>query len=188
MRERLNRLRAAVEQAQADLIEAEADLADQWAEVNAFEFEFEASVGHLWDKLDALETEIERYHDRIQIKRKGYLSVERQFQRAWQAPPPSAQAPPPRPPSPASEAQIKRLYRQLARRFHPDLAADDASRVLRTEKMATINAAYAARSLVELEALALQFFNALKNLQRLLAVVNRPKPQLPCPVVDVALT
>ncbi len=154
MHEELTRLRAALEQAQAELIEAEAQLADQLAEVNAFEFEFEARAGHLWDKLDALETEIEQYKDRIQMMRKGYLSVERQYQRAWQAPPPSAPTPPPQPVSPADEAQIKKLYRQLARRFHPDLAADEADRAYRTEKMTAINDAYAARSLTELQAVA----------------------------------
>ncbi len=154
MQEQLTRLRAALEQAQAELIEAEAQLADQMAEVNAFEFEFEARVGHLWDKLDALEEEIEGYNDRIQMMRKGYLSVERQYRRAWQAPPRSALRPPPRPPSPANEVQIKQLYRQLARRFHPDLAAGDADRAWRTEKMTAINAAYAARSLAELQVLA----------------------------------
>jgi chromosome segregation ATPase len=154
LQERITRLRAALEQVQADLIEAEAQLADELAAVNAFEFEFEARVGHLWDKLETLEAEIEGYHDRIQMVRDGYLSVERQYRRAWQAPPPSAPTPPAQPLSPASEAQLKRLYRQLARRYHPDLAADDAERAFRTERMAAINDAYAARSLTELEALA----------------------------------
>ena len=154
MQERIRRLRAELEDAQAGLIEAEAQLADELAGINAFEFEFEARVGHLWDKLDTLEAEIERYKDRIQMMRKGYLSVERQYRRAWQAPPSSAPTPPPQPLSPASEAQIKRLYRQLARRFHPDLAVDDADRAYRTEKMTATNDAYAARSLAELDALA----------------------------------
>jgi hypothetical protein len=152
--EDLTRLRAALEQAHARLIEAEAQLADELAAVNAFEFEFEARVGYLWDQLDNLEAEIEDYQDRIQILRKGYLPAERQFRRTWQAPPSSAPTPPARPPSPASEAHIKRLYRQLARRFHPDLAAGETERAYRTEKMAAINDAYAARSLAELEALA----------------------------------
>jgi predicted RNase H-like nuclease (RuvC/YqgF family) len=156
MQEQIRRLRAALEQAQAELIEAEAQLADELAQVNAFEFEFEARVGHLWDKLDALETEIEGYQDRIHMMRKGYLPVERQYRRAWQAPPASAPTPPARPASPADEAHIKRLYRQLARRYHPDLAGDETERVYRTEKMAAINDAYAARSLTELEALALE--------------------------------
>lgn len=158
--EQLARLRITVEQAQAELIQAEAQLADQLAEVNAFELEFEARVGHLWDRLEALEAEIQEYSDRIQMMRNkqvlgyGFLSADRQYRRAWQAPPASAPTPPARPPSPASEAQIKQLYRQLARRFHPDLAVDEADRARRTAKMAAINDAYAARSLVELEALA----------------------------------
>jgi curved DNA-binding protein CbpA len=61
---------------------------------------------------------------------------------------------PPPPPSPTDETEIRRLYRQLARRFHPDLGADELDRARRTEKMAAINAAYAARSLAELVALA----------------------------------
>jgi chromosome segregation ATPase len=158
--EQLARLRTTLEQAQAELIQAEAQLADQLAEVNAFEFEFEARVGHLWDKLETLEAEIQRYDDRIQAMRNkqvfgySYLSADRQYRRAWQAPPASAPTPPPQPLSQAGETQIKQLYRQLARRFHPDLALDETDRAYRTEKMAAINAAYAARSQAELEALA----------------------------------
>jgi chromosome segregation ATPase len=150
----LDELRAAVERARTELIEAEARLADQLAAIHAFEFEFEARVGHLWDKLDALEAEVERYHDRIQMLRHKYLSAERQYRRAWQAPPRSAPSPPPQPLGPIDEAHVKQLYRQLARRFHPDLVTGEGERAWRTEKMAAINAAYAARSLTELEALA----------------------------------
>jgi hypothetical protein len=160
MNESLNQLRASLAQAQNQLIEAEAELADRLAEINAFEREFEARVGHLLDKLEHLEREIERYNERIQIARNkarlGYahISVEQQYRRAWQAPRTAAPTPPPEPVSPASEAVIKRLYRQLARRFHPDLAQGEADRAYRTQKMTAINDAYAARSLVELLALA----------------------------------
>jgi chromosome segregation ATPase len=157
VREQLAYLRAALEQIQQELIEAEAGLADRLAEVKAFEFEFEARVGHLIDKLQALEEEIQRYHERIEIVRNRqifgnpYLSVEAQYRRAWQAPPVST--PPPQPVGPADEAQIKKLYRQLARRCHPDLALNEADRARRTRIMAAINDAYAARSLAELIAL-----------------------------------
>ncbi|MBI1880643.1 MAG: DnaJ domain-containing protein, partial [Chloroflexi bacterium] len=145
--EKLTRLRAAVEQAKTELIEKEAELADRLAEVNAFEFEFEARVGHLYDKLEALEAEIERYMERLQMVRqkqlgRDYLPVEEQYRRAWQRPAPAAPTPPPQPISPASEVEIKQLYRQLARRFHPDLAVNEADRADRTEKMAAINSAY----------------------------------------------
>ncbi len=140
MYQQLTQLRADLAQAQNELIEAEAHLADRLAEVNAFEFEFEARVGHLLDKLEKLETEIQGYKDRIEIIRsrqtfgQAHISVEQQYRRTWQAPPESAPTPPPKPVDPASEAEIKRLYRQLARRFHPDLAKDEADRARRTEK------------------------------------------------------
>jgi hypothetical protein len=158
VREQLAYLRAALEQIQQELIEAEAGLADRLAGINAFEFEFEARVGHLIDKLQALEEEIQRYHERIEIVRNRqifgnpYLSVDTQYRRAWQAPQ-QAPAPPPQPVGPADEAQIKKLYRQLARRCHPDLALDETDRARRTQIMAAINDAYAARSLAELIAL-----------------------------------
>lgn len=160
MREQLARLRALLEQTQNELIEAEATLADRLAEVNAFEFEFEARVGYLLDQLDALEKEIQRYQERIEIARNRrifgvpYLSVETQYRRVWQARPASAPTPPPEPLRAADEALIKKLYRQLARRFHPDLALDEADRARRTRIMAAVNDAYAARSMAELVALA----------------------------------
>ena len=156
----LEQLRAELAQAKNELIEAEAELADRLAEINAFEFQFEARVGHLLDHLAALEAEIQRYIDRIQIARskqtfgQAHIPVEQQYRRAWQAPPQEAPTPPPKPLDPAGEVEIKRLYRHLARRFHPDLARDEADRARRTEKMAAINNAYAARSLIELIALA----------------------------------
>jgi DNA repair exonuclease SbcCD ATPase subunit len=167
--QKLKRLRNTVEQVQPQLIEAEAELADRLAEVNLFEFEFEARVGHLLDKLADLEAEIERYTDLIETLRNrqvfgnAYLGVEKQYQRAWQKPSGPPPTPPAEPPGPATEAEIKRLYHQLARRFHPDLAADEADRTYRTEKMAAVNAAYAARSLTELQVLADEVGSALFN-------------------------
>jgi predicted nucleic acid-binding Zn-ribbon protein len=162
MADQLTQLRAALAQVQNELIEAEARLADRLAEINAFEFEFEARVGHLLDELAGLETEIQRYTDQIQILRQkqifgqAHIPVEQQYRRTWQRPPASAPTPPPQPLEPAAEAEIKRLYRQLARRFHPDLSGDETERARRTEIMAAVNEAYAARSLIELATLAQQ--------------------------------
>ncbi len=158
--EKLTRLRASLAKSQDELIEAEAELADFIAEVNAFEFEFESKVGHLVDKLSALEAEVDDYLHRIkslrneQIFGSSYRTVEDQYRRTWQVPPKSAPTPPPEPLPPATEAEIKKLYRQLARRFHPDLASDEADRAYRTDKMQAINDAYAARSMIELMTIA----------------------------------
>jgi chromosome segregation ATPase len=160
MQEKLNDLRAAVSETREKLIEAEAKLADQLAEINAFEFEFEARVGYLLDQLEALEKEIERYNERIRIARnkeifgRAHISVEDQYRRAWEHPPTDAVRPPAQPLSLTSETDIKQLYRRLARRFHPDLGTNEADRAHRTKKMQLINDAYAARSLTELVALA----------------------------------
>jgi predicted nucleic acid-binding Zn-ribbon protein len=59
-------------------------------------------------------------------------------------------------PEPPGEAELKALYRALAKRFHPDLAADPAEKAWRQQMMTQVNAAYAARDLTALQALAAQ--------------------------------
>jgi hypothetical protein len=44
---------------------------------------------------------------------------------------------------PKVDDDLKRIYRRLARQYHPDLAQDDADRIHRTQLMAMINDAYA---------------------------------------------
>lgn len=158
--EKLTQLRLAVEVARRELIEAEAELADRRADIEAFEFEYEATVGVHLLHLERINAELNDYLDRIKMRRNekifgtSYRSVEDQYQKTWHSPPTT------RPPkkkvavSENTEAQIKKLYRQLARRYHPDLAADDAERDYRTEMMTAVNDAYAARSFAELLALA----------------------------------
>jgi chromosome segregation ATPase len=158
--EKLERLRAELKVRQEELIEAEANRADQMADVTAFEAKVEQKIGHLLDKLNALEDELSHYNQRLNRMRNkdtfgvAVDSVEEQFRRTWEKPPPAPPKPPVKTPTPTDERQVKRLYRQLARRFHPDLAADPKERAYRTEKMAAINEAYAARNLAKLAALA----------------------------------
>lgn len=160
MREQLEQLRSELEKMQTQLIDVEADLADRLAEIKMFEYEYERRVGHLIDKLEALEEEVRQYNERIQrLRRKdiygaGYASVDEQIRRAWKAP--AAPVAPRKPVNATTEKEIKQLYRQLARRFHPDLATDEFDHDRRTRLMAMINDAYAARSLTELQALARQ--------------------------------
>lgn len=91
----------------------------------------------------------------------GYVSVEDQYQRMWGEPdeipvhdpdptPKPHRTPPREPPGDA----LKRLYRALVRRYHPDLAESAQDRAARTEMMIHINAAYAARDLEALRALS----------------------------------
>jgi len=158
--EKVKRLRLQLEKVHQALIDAEAELADQKADIEAFEFEFAAHVGQLLDQLASVEAQVNHYLARIQQMRDetqfgaGYESVDRQFERTWRTPPENDAAPPkPRPPATPNEAQIKKVYRRLARAFHPDMAQNDADRAYRTRMMAAINDAYAARSMAELMAI-----------------------------------
>ena len=164
--EKINRLRTELGELRQNMKTAEAELDSQLADIEAFEFEFEANLGSFVDQLSLLEAEVDAYM--VQIKQRryeqnfdgSYQPVEEQFRRTWQAPPintkkkeaPSAPTPPKQPQ--ATKVEIKRLYRQLARKYHPDLADSDGERIFRTEKMRAINDAYKAGSMVELMALA----------------------------------
>ena len=53
-----------------------------------------------------------------------------------------------------TEAEILRLYRELAKRFHPDRARTHSDRERRTKLMLTINVAYSDRDLITLQAMA----------------------------------
>lgn len=86
-----------------------------------------------------------------------YIPVEEQFRRTWQRPPGETVSPTPFPlPETDDKKTLKDLYRQLARRYHPDLATDPNERQRRNRLMAEINAAYSQRDLGALQALMRQ--------------------------------
>lgn len=58
--------------------------------------------------------------------------------------------------SPKQEERIRDLFRELAKRFHPDLTNDPAEKKWREEVMTKVNQAYANRDLKTLQALAEQ--------------------------------
>lgn len=55
---------------------------------------------------------------------------------------------------PETEAEILRLYRELAKRFHPDLARGEAERRRRAELMLKINVAFSDRDLLTLQTIS----------------------------------
>lgn len=181
---KIERLRAELHAVHQQMQDAEAELDSQLADIEAFEFEFEAHVGPLVDQLSAVEAELDAYKTRIQQMRhdqfmdSSYRPVEEQYRRAWEPPPidskkqeaPSAPQPPKQ--EEATKAEIKRLYRQLARTYHPDLADSDGERIFRTEKMRAVNDAYKAGSMVELLALA----DELEAREKRIGEGKRPSP------------
>jgi chromosome segregation ATPase len=165
--EQLAHLRQQIEAAEAELANREAELVDLRVELSAFRLEYDTRVGRKVAELEEVKAEIKRCRQRISQYRQwgpggppqtrtgaAYVPVEEQYRRTWQQPEEPPSPPPAEPVDAATKAQIKKLYRQLCRRFHPDLTQDAAERAWRTETMTAVNAAYAARSLVELQALA----------------------------------
>jgi hypothetical protein len=59
-------------------------------------------------------------------------------------------------PEPDTKKALKELYRQLARRYHPDLVTDPGERQRRNRLMAEINQAYSQRDLGALQILIQQ--------------------------------
>jgi hypothetical protein len=158
--DRLTQLRIAVRQGQEELAAVEVQLSKQQNEIRAIERRIRFRLGRSIDRLAELEEQIAQYQQEIQQLRipgafeAGYLPVEEQYRRTWRRTADNDIYSGAEPLNPADEKQIKRLYRTLARRFHPDLAADKSEQDDRTKKMAALNEAYASGSLVEMIALS----------------------------------
>ena len=132
-------LRADLRQAQEELRVAEADLAAEQAAVNAFRMHARLMLDDLADAILTLRA------------RKQSLLTALALQEAADDDPlgPAAETPadddlPLPTPTPRDRAAEKRLYRELARRFHPDLAETAAELAYRTSVMTAVNAAYTA--------------------------------------------
>lgn len=161
VRQHLAQLRLSLKQAQEEFAQAEAKLNGQMADIKRLERRIQLRLGRLIEKLARIEDEVDRYQTELMRYRSpdrealeaGYLPVEEQYRRVWGVPE-GKSAPEPEQLGSMDKKQFKRLYRQLARRFHPDLARDQGDRDIRTERMAALNEAYEAGSLIELVALA----------------------------------
>jgi hypothetical protein len=174
IQDKILNLEQAIQAAQADLFSRESELLDLRAELAAIERQYEARIGARLAALEAVNAEIRvcrQKLDEAQIwgaggiqRRYGpqYASAGEQYRQARQEDKSGfsfasfTEQMVEQPLSPEKEAQLKSLYRQLCRRFHPDLAQDEADRACRTEMMAKINSAYAAQDLPELTSLSEQ--------------------------------
>ncbi len=156
--EQIATLRSILKQATLKLEAAKEELDDLMDDFRAFEAQYEEKVGHLLEKLLLLEREVETYLKRIKEMRdeqrygNGYRPAEDQFAEKWRHVPENDVGNKRPFVKPVEESQIKKLYRQLARHYHPDLAENEIERARRNEKMAAINDAYEAGSVIELMA------------------------------------
>jgi hypothetical protein len=160
-RARVKELRTSLELLQNELVEAEARLAERLAAIHAFEFELRRRIEPFVRQLEALEAKIKQEFRRLEAEWQEKAGEEKwSFEEAAATgdyryhDEDSKEAP--QKLDEAQKVEIKQLYRQLARRFHPDMGVDQADRVYRTQMMMAINAAYTAGDIDKLQALALE--------------------------------
>jgi hypothetical protein len=121
---------------EARLAERELELATFQAELHTFERLYLQTVGMRQQELQRIEAQIEEYTE--------YLRSAHQFQ---------------------PSAELKQLYRQLAKSIHPDLANSPEERAQRERLMAEANRAYECGDIKQLKALLHDWFNCPESVQ-----------------------
>ncbi|HEX9676437.1 MAG TPA: J domain-containing protein [Anaerolineales bacterium] len=157
-------LRSELAQLQEGIAQVELDLFDTRAKLALFERELEARIRPLERRLQALQSDLSQARHRAERRAQWGARLEAeeipdvvdQFHKAW-TPSDTPSAPKPSPlQTPADQEQLKRQFRELAKRFHPDLSPDPGQKRWRQEMMGKVNAAYSAGDLEELRRLAQQ--------------------------------
>jgi len=148
----------------AELMAAEANLAEYQAEVNAFRMHCRLKLDAWIERLMKVQTERQRLRTQLALLRQGAISGAEYNQEDpfWQSEEltegelmeddeeelllPTE--------TPRDKSAEQRLYRQLARKYHPDLANTAVEIAYRTEMMAAVNTAYDQREVQTLYDLA----------------------------------
>jgi peptidoglycan hydrolase CwlO-like protein len=136
----LERKQAELAALEAELIQRELDLATLHAELADFESRYLRTVGVLYAELDEIEAQIAE----AQARRRPSdpEAQERAYRARAQAQESSETAKDISIPKPKPTESLKRLFREVAKRIHPDLATNDADRARREKLMAEVNLAY----------------------------------------------
>jgi hypothetical protein len=123
-----------------ELIQRELDLATLRAELSDFEGRYLRTVGVLYAELDEIEAQIAEAKAR---RNPSDSQAQDHAARARaQAEESCETARAITEPRPKPTESLKRLFREVAKRIHPDLAANDADRARRQKLMAEANLAY----------------------------------------------
>lgn len=152
------------QRARQALLEAESELAQEQAAVNAFRMQCRLKIGHLIDDYLELRAEKQALWTRLQLQRQAQeLGIPYDEEDPFWHGREEAYEPHDEPGEELlpnldgvvrDRAAEKRLYRELARRFHPDLAATGVERAYMTSMMAAVNIAYQSHDLPALRDLA----------------------------------
>jgi hypothetical protein len=127
------------------LAQRELEFATVKAELERFEQRYLYHVGRLYVELDEIEALIAEAYARANPGDAGFQHrTEQAWAQARQSASETGAASSVDAPKFSPSASLQSLYRELAKRLHPDLTTDDAERSRRTRLMVEINGAYAA--------------------------------------------
>lgn len=169
LRDRLQRLLVALEALRDEVAQLELEAETLRGELAAFEARHRAELSQeqrLLQRIASVVRQLERWAEmlaeaapkhRAARARRVERQRSRELNRDWRQAEDEDDAPLP---EPAAGADLKSLYRRLARRFHPDLARSEEEQVRHAALMARINALYRAGDRAGLEALADQALGA----------------------------
>jgi hypothetical protein len=125
------------------LAQRELDLATLKAELHTFEIKYLRIVGVCYAELDEIEAQIAEAEARLKPKdnkiQEKAAQARAQAQESAQA---AGVAQEPREEKFEPSENLKKFYREVAKRIHPDLAIDEKERIRRQQLMADANRAY----------------------------------------------
>jgi U3 small nucleolar ribonucleoprotein component len=142
--EELSKKKVELSQLESDLADQELCLTVSRSELSSFERNYVRIVGKLYAELDEIEARIEEQHARLHptstealyaaVKARdrasvSHATVEKSLVKGQAFVPPQSQT-------------LKNLYREVAKRIHPDLTTDSGDRARRQQLMADANKAY----------------------------------------------
>ena len=177
----LTQLESEVQTLRDQLAQLEQEHADLVVELSEFETLYQARVGPWQAKLEEAQLHIAEYKLRIALLQwrgsslaPSQLEAEVEYRlrdqrryahTIYEQAEAAQRASAANPIGSAAPLDLKQLYRELAKRTHPDLAIDDLDRSTREQQMKTINALYAQRDVDGLRDLFRQL-NVFEERQR----------------------
>ena len=161
------RLTAAIEAKQKQVEELTLAIETLKSEVDTFERRYNAHISRYYLELDTVELEVKEYRLRLQLRRENVSEAEiearvescfrvsRARVDAYKAVNESEPSPPADKLPDSKAKHLQNLYRQLAKRYHPDKAMNAEASERREYLMPLINRAYTEQDIETLERLSL---------------------------------
>ena len=144
----LRSLRAQISERQEAVADLELELFDLRVSLAEFERELAGRIRPLEQQLSHLRARLSESRHASERRAQWGKDLEeapdvvRQFERAWTRSESRSRTAQSRPGPQPDDSELKTLYRELAKRYHPDLTTDSREKEWRESMMAAVNGAY----------------------------------------------